>query len=342
MASSVRRFLLFMAFLLPTSPGLAAATVELELCTQQGFPLTGAQRWIETLKGLDVRLRIRGAAPGDQAEVVRRGTDSAPVYHVKGILTRQDTLLVPGGRFTNRDRAAIAAWLQRVREGGFDPDQGSRPSAFGLTGEELVKLHESLAGRVLQSTKGQSPKEVVRQIAGRTGAPVQVDPAARGAFAEAGPVGDELQGLASGTALAAAVRPLGLVVVPGKQGGQIQLLVVDSRKATESWPIGWPPEKKERDLAPKLYEFLPVEIENAVLSEALEAVRQRLEMPMLFDHNSMARQRIEPDKIRVSLPVGRTYYKKALERMLFQGKLKAELRVDESGQPLLWISTLKP
>ncbi len=44
----------------------------------------------------------------------------------------------------------------------------------------------------------------------------------------------------------------------------------------------------------------------------------------------MARQRIEPGTIRVTLPTGRTYYKKALDRMLLQGKLKAELRVDEA------------
>ena len=62
---------------------------------------------------------------------------------------------------------------------------------------------------------------------------------------------------------------------------------------------------------------------------------------MLFDYNSMARHQVEPDKVRVTLPAGRTYYKKVLDRMLFQGKLKAELRVDEAEQPVLWISTLK-
>jgi len=96
-----------------------------------------------------------------------------------------------------------------------------------------------------------------------------------------------------------------------------------------------------KDKQPKLYEFLPVEIEGAQLTEALQAVRERLDVPMLFDQNSMARHRVDPAKVRVSLPVGRTYYKKALDRMLFQGKLKAEVRVDEAGQPLLWVSTIK-
>jgi hypothetical protein len=131
------------------------------------------------------------------------------------------------------------------------------------------------------------------------------------------------------------------VVVPHKSGGSIRLGVVDSRKAGESWPIGWPPEKKERELVPKLYEFLPVKITNAVLDEALARVQERLEVPFLFDQNAMARHRIDPSKIRVSLPVGRSYYRKVLDRILNQGGLKAELRVDEAGEPFFWIATLK-
>jgi hypothetical protein len=327
-------------FATPCCPA-PAAEIELELVTQQGFPLTGSRQWIEVFKNQDVQLRIRSATPGDRVEIVNRGTESAPVYHVRGLLTRQNTLMVPGGRFTPRDRAQIAAWIDKLRRGGLDPSGGSRPSAFGLTGEELVSLHESLATRVSESTKGEDPKDVIRRIASRIRTRVVVGPAARGAFVEGDTVYDELQGVSCGTALAAVVRPAGLVVVPSKVGSEIQLSVVDSRRTSESWPIGWPPEKKERELVPKLYEFLPVEIEGAQLTEALEAVRGRLGVPMLFDQNSMARHRVDPAKVRVSLPVGRTYYKKALDRMLFQGQLKAEVRVDEASQPLLWVSTIK-
>jgi len=342
----MRRWYSLTMFLLPTlSPALClptpAAEIELELVTQQGFPLTGSRQWIEVFKNQDVQLRIRSATPSDRAEIVNRGTDSSPVYHVRGVLTRQNTLLVPGGRFTPRDRAQIAAWIDKLRRGGMDSSGGSRPSAFGLTADELVGLHESLAVRVLASTKGRDPKDVVRAIASRIRTRVVVGPEVRGAFGEGGTVYDELQGLTCGTALAAVVRPLGLVVLPGKVGSELQLAVVDSRRTSESWPVGWPPEKKERELVPKLYEFLPVEIEGAQLTEALVAVRERLGVPMLFDQNSMARHRVDPDKVRVSLPVGRTYYKKALDRMLFQAKLKAEIRVDEASQPLVWVSTIK-
>jgi hypothetical protein len=274
--------------------------------------------------------------------VETRGTESNPIYHVTGMLTRQNLLILPGGRFTSRDRGRIAAWIEQVRRGSMDSDPAQRPSAFGLTGQELVDLHKSLSVRVLRSTRGRDAKEVIREIAVRV-QPTQilVDPEARGAFADAEGVYDELKGVSCGTALAAIARPLGLVVVPRKLGGRMQLAVVDFRKASESWPIGWPPEKPERELAPKLFEFLPVEIEDASLSEALDAVHGRLELPMLYDHNAMARHRIDPKAVRVSLPVGRSYYKKVVDRLLFHGKMKAELRVDEAEQPLLWISSIK-
>jgi hypothetical protein len=41
------------------------------------------------------------------------------------------------------------------------------------------------------------------------------------------------------------------------------------------------------------------------------------------------------------MPEARSYYKKVLSRVLFQAKMKCELRVDEAGTPFLWISPLK-
>ena len=110
----------FLAICLPpvlvfsTCGAAGGAEVELELVTQQGFPLTGSRQWIEAFKGLDVRLRIRSATPGDRVEVVERGTPNSPVFHGTGLLTRQNTLLVPGGRFSPRDRAAISAWVSII------------------------------------------------------------------------------------------------------------------------------------------------------------------------------------------------------------------------------------
>jgi len=318
------------------------ALVELELATEKNFPLTGTHRWMEALKGLKVSsLRIRTARAGDRPQVTKGGTESTPIYHVTGMLTSGNKLVLPGGSFSIGDRGRIAAWIEKVRSGGGGDEPGSRPAAFGLTGKQLVEVHQSLAVPVTDATKGQSPKAVVREIAGAIDLPIVIDPAVMRAFGGDEKVAEEMKGLSAGTTLAAVLRPLGLVMAPQKTSSGIKLLVTDSRKAPESWPIGWPPEKKEREVLPKLFEFLTVEIEDTILTDALSAIEGRFEVPFLFDHNSMARHRIEPAKTKVALPRTKTYYKRVVDRLLFQAKLKAELRVDEAGNPLIWISTLK-
>ena len=153
---------------------------------------------------------------------------------------------------------------------------------------------------------------------------------------------DELQGLSAGTALAAVLRPLGLVLVPQKQpDGQVKLWITDVRRVAVSWPVGWPSQKPPRETLPDLFTFLNVEIQDTPLAEWLEQISGRLKAPLLFDHNGMARQKIDVSRVNVSLPPGRTYYQKILDRLLYQAKLKCELRVDEAKKPFLWISPMK-
>ena len=86
----------------------AAGRVELELVTEQGFPLTGQQDWLRTLGELQFDgLRIRQSTGGEKVEVVRAGSDDSPVYRVTGLLTRGNQLILPGGRFTIRDKSGI-------------------------------------------------------------------------------------------------------------------------------------------------------------------------------------------------------------------------------------------
>jgi hypothetical protein len=155
-------------------------------------------------------------------------------------------------------------------------------------------------------------------------------------------VADELQGLSAGTALAALLRPLGLVLLPQKQpDGQLKLWITDVRRAAVSWPVGWPSQKPPRETLPDLFTFLNVEIQDAPLSKSLEEISGRLKAPILFDHNGLARQKIDMSHVNVSLPPGRTYYQKIVERLLYQAKLKCELRVDEAKKPFLWVSPIK-
>ena len=321
---------------------LAAPRVELELMADEGVPPTSSQRWLAALRTVGFNdVRIRQARPGDRIEVLQRGSESAPRYQVFGLLTAGNTLRLPGGEFRMHDTTGMKQWLAKLYEGG-EQRLHETEGAFGLTPTQLVAVHDALSRPIDFSTRGLRSFDAMKKIADGLSLSFMSDAAARRVMTGPETVADELQGLSAGTALVAILRPLGLVLVPRKEsGGVIKLWITDVRNTRESWPVGWPSEQSPSKVAPKLFSFLNVAIDDTRLTEALEAVGGRIELPFLFDHNSLARQRIDLAEIKVSIPSGRIYYQNIIDRMLNQAKLNSELRVDEAGTPFLWISTIK-
>jgi hypothetical protein len=322
------------------SAALAAEPrVELEVNTEQGFIGTEARAWSEMLSQAGFSsVRIKSGAQ-DPPSLQTMGTASAPSYRVVGVLTSGNQLLLPKGRFSLGDRAPIEGWVRKLREGGEDAIN-IKPAAFGLLPKQLVAVHEALSAPVQFSTRDKPPREVAKQIADRVSLKFVSDEAGQRALAAGEPVADELQGLSSGTALAAVLRPLGLALIPEKSGSDVRLRIAASHSAKEQWPVGWPPKGNPSETLPDLFKFLNVEIEKTPVSETITAIAERVKVPALLDHNAIARNEVDL-AAKVSLPKSNTFYARALERLLFQAKLKSELRVDEAGKPLLWITTLK-
>jgi len=317
----------------------AEPRVDLEVVTESGFIPTEARAWSEMLGQAGFSsVRIK-SANGELPSMQTTGTPAAPAYRVVGLFTSGNQLLLPKGRFGLTDRGAIEAWIRRLREGGEDAIN-IKPAAFGLLPKQLVAVHEALSIRVENSTLGRPPREVAKQIADRLTLKFTTDDAGQRTLASGEPVADELQGLTSGTTLAAILRPLGLVMLPEKNGGEIRLRIAASGSAKEYWPVGWPLKGNPNETLPDLFKQLKVEINNTPLSEALTAIGGRLKAPLLIDHNALARGEISLDA-KVSLPAGNTFYSKVLDRLLFQARLKYDLRLDEADHPFLWITTLK-
>jgi hypothetical protein len=332
------------AFAAP-SPALARADepprVEFQIVTEQGLTPATTQKWYKTLTDLKVAgLRIRGETPGDEPKIERAGTSDRPIYRVMGRINGRGMLVVPGGQFNSADSAKIARWIRDLSNDGV---QGvtQRRSAFGLTRDQLEEVTKDLMRPVEFSTKGMSPMDAARKILGALKLKATVHTEVKQALAADDPVRDELQGLSSGTALAAILRPAGAALVPFKpQGAPVQLQLVNASGVTDLWPVGWPTEKQPAKVAPKLFEFLNAEIEGVSAAEALEAIRGRLDAQFLFDHNNLVRHRIDLSRL-VAVPARRTYYSKVLQQVLFNAGLKYELRVDENEKPFFWITTLK-
>ena len=323
-------------------PVLGEAQIRMELATQPGFPATGSHKWYKLLTDLGVDgLRIRGLRAGDEVTIIQRGTEARPSYDVLGILTAGDELVLKGGRFSSRDIGELKKFLDDLRSEGIE-EVTTEKGAFGITNSQLIAAVEDLTPPVRFATEALPLGQLLEQAQRRIELPIVVEPAARAALAQAGECRDELQGVSLGTAMAVALGAEGLVLLPNKvRGGELQLVITRPRAEGEAWPMGWPPQGAERELAPALFEFLSVEISGIALPKALDAVKQRLKIPFLFDRHSLAQQAIVMDEIKVSVPAGRSYYKRVLDRMLFQARLQGELRVDEAGSPFYWITTIK-
>ncbi len=333
---------------LPVALGISTASAQtdslppydLVLVTQRGFALGAERKWLEALQRAGIRsVRVRAGTGRETPKVENTGTQQRPRYAITGVLMRGNRLALPGNNFTLSQTDQLKKWIDRVRRRGTDAAVG-KPEAFGLTAGELVKLHELLARPVAPSTQGRPLADVANQISRLIAVPIEWTPGTESALREADPCLDELKGISAGTALAAALRPAGLSFVPKPRGpGRYQLSIVRTRSAKEHWPVGWPPLLRPTQFAPGLMVFATIEARNKPLVPVLRSISQRTNVPYLLDHNSLALAGIEPSKLRVDLPRHRTFYKNHLDRMLRPLKLKAELKMDEAGKPLLWITT---
>jgi hypothetical protein len=319
----------------------AQGRVQLEVVTDEGAGVTAQQDWLQALSAVGVSdFRISGKSPQSKVEIETQGGDKDRVYLVTGMINASGELVLPGARFRRSQAAGAARWLADLAEKG-PPGKQEKKGALGLTFKQFEGLHEALSLSVGFSTRGVKRSEVARKIAAKLPVPVKIDPGTLKA-ADEDKVSEELSDLSCGTALACVLRPAGLCLVPRGGRSGPELAVVAAEKGLNIWPIGWKPDQPPPKVLPPLYESFNADIQGALLTTVLDALTKRLKAPILLDHNALARHGIEPEKIHISVPAGRTMHSTLLRRVLSQAQLKMELRVDEAGNPLIWVTTVKP
>jgi hypothetical protein len=336
------RWIALIFILLIATTVQAAPQVSLELATEQGFPITGAQQWSKLLADLGLtNFRIRAATGVDQPKIEQTGDKKSASFRVVGILTARNVLVVPGGQFSTRDSAAIRKWLDNLSDQG-EAGVTERRSAFGLLAKQLAEVNEDLKQPLDFSTSNSSLIDAVEKLKRRLKNPVVIDAAAKLDMDDV-KIEDELLGISAGTALTVMLRPAGLVLTPERpQSGTLQYRIAKPVEGQQSWPLGWPPEKKPIDILPDLYEFINVEISDTPVKDAVDAIAERLKVPFLYDRNAMALYDIDLSKINATVPSKRSTYSLILQKVLIQAKMKPELRLDEANKPFFWVTSIKP
>ena len=323
--------------------GLSGARrIELEVFMERGVEATDAHRWMESLRttGLD-SIRFRTAKPGDRIHVTSQGKNDNIRYQVTGALTPSGHLKLPGGEFTRGNRPDFIHWVENLRIHGSEIAT-ARSAAFGLTPRQAKQVFDVLSLKVDTSTQGESAKFTIEQISNALSIKIDISPTASLMLAEDTTVQQQYRDLTSGTVMAAILRPLNLALVPQNKSEQgLTLSILEVRQSKESWPIGWSTSRKLLKTVPKLMERVEVEIQDQPLVTVVTAISKRIDVPLLWNHHDITRLGIDPQEITVSFPAKRTYYKRILDHVLARGKLNMEIRVDEAGQPFVWISGIQ-
>ncbi len=332
-----RRAALLAVILGSALPAWAQIPIEVEVAAGKGVPLTAPQEWARLLGGLQLgSVRIRGGQADERPEVTKVDGVAGPRFKVLALLNRNGELLLPEQRFRTSDRKALSDYFQALsRQESFGEETG----VFGLTEKQFGRIHADLSRPMSFSTKGKSPVEVLNFLDHKFAVPVVRDAIVRDTLQGAKPLEVELRDMTAGTALALALRQAGLVLRPEKLSGEpLRMVVERGRPDIDSWPVGWKPRGSPRLAAPKLFEFLTIEIDGYTLTKALEALEPRMGIPVIYDARILAERKIRPEEIQVKLPAGKTYLKRVIDRLLSQARLAGELRVDERGQAFYWIT----
>ncbi|MGY8747258.1 MAG: hypothetical protein ACKVHR_04275 [Pirellulales bacterium] len=314
--------------------------VYLEISADARARVGAQQQWLEMLQGVGADRVVSKTLKNGRVGIEETEMKSATVVKVSGVIAG-DRLKLPGGSFTIRDKSGIRELLKRLRDDGAQVAMAEK-KAFGLTSKQLVTLHGRLSQTVDFDTKGKKAGDVTAELIKKIGVPFVLDSAARAAVNGNEVILDELKGLSVGTALAAVVRPLGLVIEPKReQGKQLEIHLQDSRQSQENWPIGWPLERVPVAVAPTLFDKIPLEIRNFPLQAVLNAIEKKSGVNFLIDYNTLARKDVDLATTKVTLVEKKVVLLVAVSNALKQSKprLSCELRIDENAKPFLWITS---
>ena len=314
--------------------------VVLEISSNSSAGLGAQQRWMKMLQKVGADRVSSKTLPQGAAGVEESELGGTRVIKVRGFL-EDGKLVLPSGSYRLSDSTKIRDLLQKFRDDGTDTTLAEKHD-FGLTREQLIDLATQFAKPIAEPTKGKPFLATVDAIASQTGVPFVRDSNARAALASQENVTQEFQGMASGTALAAMMKPLGLVLEPSRQQGeQVKVHLKRAQDSKQSWPVGRDPENAPVMAEPKLFAKMPIGIKNFPLDKVMEAVQKKAGIPFVYDEQVIAAEGIDVAKTKVSISNKNGILMVMIGKLLRQTapkRLSQEIRIDDAGQTFLWIT----
>ncbi|MBI3865604.1 MAG: hypothetical protein HY290_27340 [Planctomycetia bacterium] len=330
----------------PTSTGkkppVTSITVEL-LTGNDGLGLK-ARNWVDILGKLDVVVTVRNGRADDKLGVTEdKGKGVLRTVRVVGALDSKGRLVFPDQTFTEDETAKLAAWLKELRVYGAQGDPGSQP-VWGLTKEQFGVIHTALKRPLDAETKDVPVASLLPKFDVPKQHPIALTTSAVQRLKERGErarVSQSLTGISQGTALAVLLAEQGLGFRPRRlPDGMIELTVAPLDEAKNAWPVGWPRVKEIPELAPTLFQFKTIDLDEEPLDRILEAVAGQIKLPILIDRAGLEAKDVDLAEVKITYPFKKTTWITALKEFTFKAKAKVEVLIDEAGVPFLWITPL--
>lgn len=317
-----------------------------ELLTGKEGPALAAQEWSQAFERLGMSVRIRSQLADEKPEVKEKQLGFTRMVTVIGKLERNGRVVFPERSFTQSEASKLKEYLDELKTYGAQGAPNGKP-LWGLSESQFAALYSALAARVQNDVNDLPLTEAVTRIGLPEKYPFRMTTAAKDWLASEFPtlpnVRHHVRGMGLGTSLAIVLNGYGLGFRPLRTpAGTLELVVDPLKQVKDVWPIGWDLKETRQKTAPKLFDYVQVDLQDQKLADVLNAVAKESGIPVHVDHYRLEAKGIEAAELAVSYPSRKTTWSLLLKGVTNPHKLTHRLKIDELGNPFIWVTILDP
>jgi hypothetical protein len=327
-------------------PSAAASRtqVSVELLTGRLGGGLRAQEWAGVFEQIGFDGRVRQERATDKLGVFETEQGPLRTIRVVGRLEPNGTALFADRRIDPADAAKLREWLTELQTYGAQGSPAGQPF-WGLSRAQFDAVRLELSKPTEGNFVGQPFIASLPGFETPRTLPLRIGEAARGELAKLGRTATirvATDGLSLGTTLALVLRDRGFGFRPNRTPeGTIELVVEPLARTADVWPVGWELEVPQGEALPRMFEFVPVRLEDSKLTDVLDVIAARTEVPILLDRTGIARAGIDVEALRASHPSKQTTWSLLLRTVVGRHGLTREFRVDEAGTPFCWVTVFE-
>jgi len=321
-----------------------ARTLDLDVLIQpQPVYRVKAQEWGRGLQDTGYTPQFRQPKPGEETGVRDLETDGRLSVIVVFGMSPDGSIRIGNKKFTLANIKELEAFLdEQVAYGAGGPPDKS--PLWGMTDEQLLELTRLLAEPVHGAVEIQSPLITVESLG--------LPPNVRLTFADAArekslagrpsfaPETIDLDGYSKGTAVAIVLAQYGLGFRPRRIAANSYEIEIDGGDESDNlWPAGWKTQETTAVTLPVYLKSIPVDVEDAEVSQLLQVVSDRLKIPVYRSSFALTSAGRDLDTLTYTRKNDKVSPSRLLTSIGDKLQLGFDVRVDEGGKLFLWATT---